>query len=242
MPSLGRRDLHGVLDLVLQLGSTESKQPFPLPVLLELQRLVDADAAGYVETDAGTASRGACELVTRIPPPGLFEYLEDVGHEDPTHRIYCHGRPDSVAISDFISARSFHRRHIYARICEPLGVEDSLRLYLPDVDGCAHFFFFDRPKRGFSTRTRLLLETLRPHLAEAGNRRRTSLTLDAGGRLTAREAEILRHVAAGETNAQIAHRLWLTENTVRTHLDHIYRKLDVHTRTAAIARARRTIG
>jgi DNA-binding CsgD family transcriptional regulator len=54
-------------------------------------------------------------------------------------------------------------------------------------------------------------------------------------RLTAREREILDLVAEGRTNAQIAERLWLSPGTVRKHLDNVYAKLGVHTRTAAAA-------
>ena len=56
--------------------------------------------------------------------------------------------------------------------------------------------------------------------------------------LTQRESEILRWVASGATNAEVARQLWVTEHTVRKHLENIYGKLEVHTRTAAIARAR----
>jgi DNA-binding CsgD family transcriptional regulator len=52
--------------------------------------------------------------------------------------------------------------------------------------------------------------------------------------LTAREVEVLRLVAAGLTNAEIADRLSLSVRTVTTHLTHIYTKLDVSTRGAAI--------
>lgn len=54
-------------------------------------------------------------------------------------------------------------------------------------------------------------------------------------RLTAREREILNLVAAGRTNAEIAERLWVSSGTVRKHLNNIYSKLGVHTRTAATA-------
>jgi DNA-binding CsgD family transcriptional regulator len=54
-------------------------------------------------------------------------------------------------------------------------------------------------------------------------------------RLTPREREILDLVAKGETNAQIAARLWLSAGTVRRHLENIFAKLGVHTRTAAAA-------
>jgi DNA-binding NarL/FixJ family response regulator len=54
-------------------------------------------------------------------------------------------------------------------------------------------------------------------------------------RLTAREREILDLVAEGRTNAEIAERLWLSLGTVRKHLNNVYSKLGVHTRTAAAA-------
>jgi DNA-binding NarL/FixJ family response regulator len=51
--------------------------------------------------------------------------------------------------------------------------------------------------------------------------------------LTARELEILRWVAEGHTNARIARKLWVTEQTVKFHLSNIYRKLGVQNRTEA---------
>jgi DNA-binding NarL/FixJ family response regulator len=54
-------------------------------------------------------------------------------------------------------------------------------------------------------------------------------------RLTAREREILDLVAEGKSNAEIAERLWVSLGTVKKHLDNVYAKLGVHTRTAAAA-------
>jgi two-component system, NarL family, response regulator DevR len=51
--------------------------------------------------------------------------------------------------------------------------------------------------------------------------------------LTRRELEILRLVAEGHSNAQLARMLWVTEQTVKFHLSNIYRKLDVSNRTEA---------
>lgn len=55
--------------------------------------------------------------------------------------------------------------------------------------------------------------------------------------LTAREQEILSHVATGRTNAEIARRLYIGEATVKTHLVRIFAKLDVDDRTAAVTTA-----
>lgn len=52
--------------------------------------------------------------------------------------------------------------------------------------------------------------------------------------LTAREIEVLHLVADGLSNAEIAHRLLLSERTVHAHLRSIFDKLNVNTRTAAV--------
>jgi len=52
-------------------------------------------------------------------------------------------------------------------------------------------------------------------------------------RLTQREREILQLVAQGDSNAQLARTLWVTEQTVKFHLSNIYRKLEVANRTEA---------
>lgn len=56
--------------------------------------------------------------------------------------------------------------------------------------------------------------------------------------LSAREREILTEVARGRSNREIARALFISEATVKTHLVHVFTKLGVESRTAAVARAR----
>jgi two-component system nitrate/nitrite response regulator NarL len=56
--------------------------------------------------------------------------------------------------------------------------------------------------------------------------------------LTARQAEVLELIVEGLSNKQIAQRLSIQEQTVKNHVHHILVKLDVRTRTEAVARAR----
>lgn len=56
--------------------------------------------------------------------------------------------------------------------------------------------------------------------------------------LSPREREVLGLLAEGLSNREIARRTFLSEATVKTHLAHVYAKLDVEGRTAAVARAR----
>jgi DNA-binding NarL/FixJ family response regulator len=63
-----------------------------------------------------------------------------------------------------------------------------------------------------------------------------SMTAEPGSaahELTPRELEILRLVAEGHSNSQLAQMLWVTEQTVKFHLSNIYRKLNVANRTEA---------
>jgi DNA-binding CsgD family transcriptional regulator len=91
----------------------------------------------------------------------------------------------------------------------------------------------------------------RPHLAteplvvERGDRRLTicragsTLILDEQiATLTSREREIVDALAEGCSNAEIAERLTIAPTTVRKHLENIYAKLGVGTRTAAVARVK----
>jgi len=54
--------------------------------------------------------------------------------------------------------------------------------------------------------------------------------------LTRRELEVISMLAEGETNARIAQRLIVSEDTVKTHVKHILRKLGVHNRSQAVSR------
>jgi DNA-binding CsgD family transcriptional regulator len=89
------------------------------------------------------------------------------------------------------------------------------------VDGPSGTLIVDLDRRG---RTRVLL--LEEH-AVAGT---------GPAALSVREREVLALVRDGLRNAEIAEALWVSPATVRKHLENIYEKLDVHTRTAAVAR------
>jgi DNA-binding CsgD family transcriptional regulator len=96
------------------------------------------------------------------------------------------------------------------------------------------------------------LESRAPTLVRRkGNRR---LTIDRSGGdalllqesvdtlgLTQREAQILAWVARGKSNVEVAEMLWIAPSTVRKHLENVYAKLGVGTRTAAVARFLETL-
>ena len=87
----------------------------------------------------------------------------------------------------------------------------------------------------FSDEEVLLAELLAPRLQAA---QRAVSSTAARGALTAREREVLDLVASGATNAVVAQTLIISESTVKKHLDNIYAKLGVGSRTAAVDLAR----
>jgi LuxR family maltose regulon positive regulatory protein len=56
--------------------------------------------------------------------------------------------------------------------------------------------------------------------------------------LSERELEVLALIAAGKTNRRIATELFVSVGTIKTHVNNLYRKLDAHSRTQAVAKAR----
>ncbi|GHE59518.1 response regulator transcription factor [Roseivirga thermotolerans] len=56
--------------------------------------------------------------------------------------------------------------------------------------------------------------------------------------LTEREMEVLRLIASGLSNVEIGEKLFVSENTVKTHVSNLFVKLDVKRRTQAVTRAK----
>jgi DNA-binding CsgD family transcriptional regulator len=147
-----------------------------------------------------------------------------------------------VKPSDFYSARQWHSTGMYCDYHRPHGIEHELQLCLPEPAGLSagpgrsvRLYLYRGPGPDFSERDRAVLTLLRPHLYQAyldAERRRHPVR-----RLTSRQTELLSLVAAGHTNTQVARRLGVTEGTVRTHLENIYGRLGVSSRTAAVTRA-----
>ena len=105
---------------------------------------------------------------------------------------------------------------------------------LPAAPGIARrLMFFRRPGRSFSDADRDAAVLLQPHIADAlrvqGRHAATRL-------LTGRQCELLRLVAAGHDNIAIACQLGLSPATVRKHLENAFARLEVSSRTAAVAK------
>jgi PAS domain S-box-containing protein len=140
---------------------------------------------------------------------------------------------EPIVIPDLERDATFRRRHTVTR----LGLRSVLAFpAVHDEEAVAVLTFYSFDPRGPSER---LLRTLGGIGAELGRflaRRRADLE---ERRLSRRELDVLRLAAEGNTGPEIAERLVVSPATVKTHFEHIYEKLGVSDKAAAVAYALR---
>ncbi|HZW02428.1 MAG TPA: response regulator transcription factor [Anaerolineaceae bacterium] len=115
------------------------------------------------------------------------------------------------------------------------GLQAGARGYLlKDTDRKTLFDTIRAAARGETLlKPEILARVLRP--AHSAAERPAAAAVTMGPELTERELEVLNEVAGGARSKEIAHRLHITERTVKAHLASIYNKLGVDSRAAAIA-------
>src|SRR6516165_289151 len=132
-------DVRCAVALVESIGYPDRPDPFPRETLEMLRELMAADAVGYCESPRSVGF-GGYELGTRTPPSWLQDALRSVAGQDPTHPVFHGDAISTVSVSDLLTRREVERLEVYSRIWEPLGVLDSLRLYLGGVGDTCRFF------------------------------------------------------------------------------------------------------
>ena len=222
----------------------------PPSLLADLMGQIRCDGITLERFDSGRQASWFLQGTPGLGDDGLEAY-EDLNRA--TWPLYWSCQPCSypertgdlhsiIKISDFYSSRQWHANGMYSDIYRPQGLEHELQLCLADPTErttgpgrTVRLFFFRQSGPDFSERDRAVLTLLRPHLDQAyldAERRRHPVP-----RLTPRQIGLLRLVAAGHTNIQIARRLGISDGTVRRHLENIYGRLQVSSRTAAVTRA-----
>jgi DNA-binding CsgD family transcriptional regulator len=235
---LCQRDVRDALDFVHAASSADSSEPFAEPVVELLGRIVPGEFVDYSEwsTAEGPRVTMAVEHPVVSIPPDVVEARREYCCSYPLSVMRRSSAKRALKVSDFLSLRELHRLDYYDSVLRPFRIEHQMRLWLSAPTGTARFFSFSRlaGQRDFGERERSLLELLRPSLVAIRDRFEPPTN---GVSLTEREEEILRWVARGKTNQEIAALLVVSPHTVRKHLENAYEKLGVHTRTAAIAYA-----
>lgn len=242
--TITERQLQTMLRLARAPDDDDPVQPLPWSVLAGLKELIPADSIAFVLFDA---SRRECYFDQEIGdsprvPDADMSALQQAFWKHYWDSPAC-SYPDTsgdltrvTTASDFYSDRELHSCAMYQEYLRFVDGEREMMLCLPSPAGrVLRLLFWRGPGPDFRQRDRDVLTLLRPHLYQAyvDQRQRRS----GAARLTARQSQLLHLVAAGYSNGQIARRLGITEATVRKHLEHIFDRLHVTSRTAAVTAA-----
>ena len=155
-----------------------------------------------------------------------------------------------IMISDFLSRQDFHRLNLYGEYFRWIPVEYQIAFGLPAAGAEIIGIALNRAESDFTEDERDLLNVIRVPLmtalerARQRQRAREGLAAASSGCVRGprrprrphrpERSRILRLAALGRTNSAIAHALDISPRTVAKHLEHIYRKLDVNSRTSAV--------
>ena len=185
-----------------------------------LQGMSDVDAvaeAGTVREAWSSGSLANSEVVLVDPDtPGGGDFIRQVREKTGAAVVVCSSRADEQDVLAAIQAGAVG--YLCKETLTPETLETGVRgasngagVMTPEILG--------NLLRGISRVSREVLEP-----------RGLSLSW-----LTAREQEVLRELAQGKSNRDIAESLWVSDDTVKSHLRRIYRKLGVGTRAEAVA-------
>jgi DNA-binding CsgD family transcriptional regulator len=231
---LSARDVSAVVNLQEEVARLPHGEPFVTDVLDALARLVPAEAASFCELDHAER-RLVAQVDNSNHPEAEFAFEDDYWRtfwDSPMSRYHVASRGAAVKISDFFTPRQLARR---PEILAKFGLDvrwDVIGIDITDDRRRTRKFLLAR--RGiFSERDRTILDLLK-----APFRLRYSAAVRTGSMalLTARERQVMALVAVGCANKEIASQLLVSPATVGKHLEHVYDKLSVENRTAAVAR------
>ena len=142
-------------------------------------------------------------------------------------------------IEDLLPDSAFQRTALYNDYYRAIRIDHAMAVPIHVDRHILVSFVLNRSKRGFSDRDRERVEVIRPHLGHLY--RLSAPSGDAlpelAAALTVREREVLDWLGGGKTDKDIAAILTISPRTVQKHLQRIYEKLGVETRTAAVVRA-----
>lgn len=359
MEQMTQRDLEAFLSFLRAIYGHLDLKSFATGVVSTLPSVIPSELTSYSEVNP--RKRIATWVMEPVPSdfPELAQAFERHVREQP--RIHPHGQTregEELRVSDFLARSRFQRLRLYDQVHRMIGAEYQMTTDLPTTPPLEIGISLNRSDMSFSERERLLLDMLRPQLAQAHRnaeaatevrryldstrhaveeldrgvvvltlsgrvqwctvrarelvneyfgsferadrlpadlrrwveRQRTlfsdngvvpqlpePLILDRLGQrlvvrfvsdpeenrhllllekqtlpfstrtlkslgLTRREAEILVWIARGKTNNEVAKLLYISPRTVKKHLEHIYQKLGVESRTEAVSRALEIFG
>lgn len=244
--ALDDQDVTTLLGVLEQPPTADADEIFYPEVLLGLRALIPCDDLTFqlmeVSTQQVTTLTATDEGVHQDHGVGAQDAFTEVFWQEFWHDSGCAGplrTGDHTTVlrrSDRWGDRQYAATPIGAAFAK-LGVTHEV---LVPMAACGvtdrRLLLFRTGGPDFTDRELAILRLARPHVAELHIRHGRQVAGEP--ELTPRQWEILRRVATGAGNTQIARALGVSEATVRKHLENIFVRLHVLSRTEAVARVR----
>jgi LuxR family maltose regulon positive regulatory protein len=217
-------DVHGrALQVRVRMGDTESAQ-------LEIARLSAEQRNG-----AGVRIALAALDLEQDTPEGAIEALAPVLDGSAPALYERWARAEAHLLQAVASDRSGERRAAEEALEAALELAEPDGLILPFMLWPSRELLERHPKHRTAHAT--LVSTILDALAGRASAPRGSAA-PLRDELSEAELRVVRYLPSNMTASEIASELVVSTNTVRTHMRHIYAKLDAHSRSEAVARAR----
>ena len=217
-------DVHGrALQVRVRMGDTESAQ-------LEI-----ASLSAEHRNRAGVRIALAALELEQDSPEGAIEALAPVVDGSAPALYKRWARAEALLLQARASDRLGDRRAAEEALEAMLELAEPDGLILPFMLWPSRELLERHPKHRTAHAT--LISTILDTLAGRASPQR-GLTAPLRDELSEAELRVVRYLPSNLTASEIASELVVSTNTVRTHMRHIYAKLDAHTRSEAVARAR----
>lgn|GEM_PF-1676363 len=263
MEKLTQRNINCLMECIYELYSNIDEVSFPDTILSCVSKVIPAEIIAYNEINFHQREKSVYRIIPSgaIPEKDLIAFNKYMHQHPlihlmlPRDMISCQKQHHSsfvgkaTKVSDVITDKEFHKLPLYNEFYKKCDVRYQMVLTDSNSSSLITGITLNRTRRDFSEKERLILNLLAPHLIQAwknakkvtGMRKKLAFmegvtficrpTSSSG--LTVRETEVLRWVAQGKTNAEIAQILNIAHGTVRKHIERIYQKLGVDNRTSA---------
>jgi DNA-binding CsgD family transcriptional regulator len=239
LPATG---LKRALDFMIDVAAARRPATIVRCVVEGLPRLVDSEVTTLSVCDLAAGTRKVVSFPENAIGAEDQACFNRLIHEHPLVRFHS-THPDGGAcrISDCVPRAAFERQAIFGEYYARIGIDHAIAVPVIANSEMVMSYVLNRKQRDFSDGERGLLDALRPALANLYRMAMMSAGPAEGApavsaHLTVREREVLRWVAAGKSDLQIAEILGASVRTVQKHLENAYVKLGVENRTAAAMR------
>lgn len=228
------------LDFMLGVAAVTDTGALVRTVVEGLPRLVASEITTLSICELDTGVRRVvsdCEGAIGHDDQATFNRLI---HEHPLVQYHAsHPGGGACRISDLVAPGDFRRREIYTDYYRRIGIDHVIAVPVVASPNLVMSYVLNRRGSDFSDAEKALLDRMRPALANLYRFAMMSSPRDGRDwKLTARESEVLRWVAGGKSDRQIAAILETSVRTVQKHLANSYQKLGVENRTAAVMRVK----